>query len=129
MKTTTKTCGICNNEFQGSNSQRYCKSELCQKILHERSIYYEKYPKEKPIDVTVKVQGEPSWKTISQIAEKVKVGKKERMGRIKKCACGETLGHPSDIWCAQCYALELKGKDLNPTTREYQHISAKPYRF
>ena len=129
MKTTTKTCGICNNDFQGSNSQRYCKSESCQKILHDRNIYYEKYPKEKPIDVTVKVQGEPDWRTISKITETIKVGKKERMvGRTKKCACGESLGHPSDVWCCNCYAMELTGVELKPTTKEWLQIESKPYR-
>ena len=124
-----KICEICEKTFEATNSQRYCNDEKCRKILHDRKVYYERYPKEKPIDVTVKVQGEPSWKTISQIAEKVKVGKKERMvGRTKKCACGETLGHPSDIWCCNCYAMELIGVELKPTTKEWLQIESKPHK-
>ena len=124
-----KICEICEKTFEATNSQRYCNDEKCRKILFDRKVYYERYPKEKPIDVTVKVQGEPSWKTISQIAEKVKVGKKERMvGRTKKCACGESLGHPSDVWCCNCYAMELIGVELKPTTKEWLQIESKPYK-
>jgi len=125
-----KICEICEKTFEATNSQRYCNDEKCRKILHERKVYYERYPKEKPIDVTVKIQGEPDWRTISKITETIKVGKKERMvGRTKKCACGETLGHPSDIWCASCYSLELRGVVLSPSVKDWQSIESKPFKL
>lgn len=124
-----KICEICEKTFEATNSQRYCNDEKCRKILHDRKVYYERYPKEKPIDVTVKVQGEPSWKTISQIAEKVKVGKKERfVSRVAKCKCGESLGRKEDDECANCYSISLRGVVLHPTTKEWLQIESKPYR-
>ena len=124
-----KICEICEKTFEATNSQRYCNDEKCRKILFDRKVYYERYPKEKPIDVTVKVQGEPDWRTISKITETIKVGKKERMvGRTKKCACGETLGRVTDEFCCHCYAMELTGVELKPTTKEWLQIESKPYR-
>ena len=74
-------------------------------------------------------KGEPNTALITKISEKVKVGKKERMvGRTKKCACGESLGHPSDTWCCNCYAMELTGTELKPTTKEWLQIESKPYK-
>ncbi len=124
-----KTCEICKESFEGTNSQRYCKKEKCQKIVLERKVYYERYPNEKPVDYAQKVQGEPDWRTISKISETVKVGKKERVVmRFKKCKCGETLGHPTDDFCQNCYSIELRGVILNPTSKEWLNIESKPYK-
>ena len=128
-----KNCEICKESFEGTNSQRYCNAQKCRKILFERKVYYERYPNEKPIDYTQKVQGEPNWRTISKISETIKVGKKETRlsGVKKKCStkgCEEKLGRSTDEWCQNCYSLEMRGTKLNATSDEWLRIESKPYK-
>ena len=137
IKEMVKNCANCGRKFIGVNSSKNCKEKSCRNDLRNKNLknardaYRVKldFEKAKEAEYVRKEKNEPDSATITKIVETKNVGKKERfISRVAKCKCGETLGHRTDDYCAQCYSMELKGTILNPSTREYQNIESKPYR-
>jgi hypothetical protein len=140
-----KICLKCGCEYNGVWKSNFCEKSLCQnarKILKAQTKYanQKRYKAKKqkeaqklkdPKDEYIpKVEGEPSSKLITEIMERVKVGKGAAITAYKKrCKCGRRCSNLGDEFCVSCYAVEVNGAELSAGAHILENVSSHPKRL